>query len=390
MARAPYIDRRSFMAEAERIAGADDWGDDGFEEAFNRFVDALNTEAELTPEGVERTRSHILKLLVGRLRLFADRKTYPDIAKEEVRTPLVVTGLGRSGTSYLNALIAADERNHAPLHWQVWSPSPPPRLPGADIRPSIEAGERYITVEGWQDPEVRKTHDYTAFNACEDTLMEEYSFYVGSFGFFWNVPSFSAWLSGTDLSPGYRVQRKLMQALQYGDKRDQWVVKGPLHVGQLSYLFGEFPDARVIVAHRDPVKSLASITSMLIAHRLQFGNPAPEVGREDLLNVMEGNVRRVEDMLRHREDPAVDRQFVDVGYLDLERDPLGQVAKVYAHHGLDFTPDARAAMERYVAENRKGKHGAHKYDIREMGLSVEEVRERFRFYTDLYDIPYEA
>lgn len=390
LATQSYIDLAAFKAEAERRAGASDWGDDGFHEGLERFVAALNSEAKLTPEGAERTRSHIMKMLVARLRLLDDRKIYPGIAQEVIKSPLVVTGLARSGTSYLNALLASDERSHAPLHWQVWVPSPPPGLKDIDHSAQIAATHDYIVSEGWQDEAVRRTHDYTATNASEDTFIQELSFRGVTLSFFYDVPSYAAWNYAADKGPAYRIQKMVMQALQYGQDREQWVVKGPPHLSTLKELFEEFPDARIIVNHRDPAKAQASITSMLIAHRQQFGNPAPVVDREFVLMALNGTAAMLRNLIAIRQDPEMDKRFVDVHYMDLESDPLGQVAKIYAHHGIDFTPQARAAMEDYVAENRKGKHGAHKYDIREMGVTIEEVRALFDFYTDHYGIALEV
>jgi hypothetical protein len=384
-----YIDGERLLAEAEAIAAADDWGDDGFREAYDTFVAALNAEAELTPQGVERTRSHVKKLLVGRLRLFRDRKAHPDIAREQIRAPIFVTGIGRSGTSYYNALLASDERNYSPPHWQVWSLSPPPHMPGADVAPAIAACEHYIAFEGWQDPEVRKTHNYTAANAAEDLLIHDYTFRTGAFAFFWNVPSYAAWQSRQDAAPVYRFEHKALQALQYGGARDRWVLKSPIHLFALDQLFAQFPDARIAVNHRDPVKCLASMSSMLAAHRQQFGNAPAPVDREVSLASMEGMAWMMEGMIERRKDPAVDQRFCDIDFLALEADPLGQVGKLYDQFGIEFTDAARQAMARHVAENRKGKFGAHRYDISETGLRREEVRERFKFYTDYFDIPYE-
>ena len=390
MASTPYIDLTAFMAEAQQLAGAVDWGGDGFEEAFERFATALNDEADLTPQGLERTRSHVRKLLVGRLRLFQDRKTYPEITREVIRAPLFLTGLGRSGTSYLNALLAEDPSHYAPRHWQIWTLSPPPLVRGADTRVQIAAGEQFIRDEGWQDPEVRITHDYQAANAAEDTLIHEYAFRTGSFQFFWNVPSFGEWLSMADLAPAYRIERKVLQALQYGGRQGRWVIKSPVHLAQLGYLLAEFPDARMVVNHRDPVKTLGSIFSMRAAHRKQCGNAPVQVDRAFALAVVEGNARALETMMELRKAAAVDERFVDIAYLDLESDPIGQVAKVYARLGDTPSAAALAKMTRYMRENRKGRFGAHKYGLEEIGLRVEEVRERFKPYTDYFDIPYEV
>jgi len=386
----PYIDFDSFKAEAERRAGASDWGDESFLEAFGKFVASLNSEAELTDEGLARSQSHIMKTLVARLRLLDDRKRYPDIEKEVIRAPLMLTGLARSGTSFFNAVLAADQRNHAPLHWQVWVPSPPPGLANIDHTPQIEATQNYIHFEGWQDAEVRKTHDYTATNASEDTFIQDLSLRGVTFGFFWEIPSYSAWIASNDKLPAYRMQYMVMQALQYGQARDQWVVKGPPHQRTLEDLFAVFPDARLVINHRDPVKALASSRSMLRAHRAQFGNRPPEFSREHGLALLESTANMLRKVMEFRKNPKLSAQFIDVPYKDLERDAVAQAARVYDHYGIEFTPQAKRQMEDYIAENRKGKHGSHKYDISDLGVSAEEVRETFRFYTDHYDIELEA
>jgi hypothetical protein len=390
MARGPYFEAEALMAEARRIAGADDWGDEDFREPFEALVAAINAEAELTPQGLARTKSYILRRLVGRLRLYQDRKTYPGIAQEEIRKPLFVTGLGRSGTSYLNALLATDPSSHAPLHWQIWTLSPPPNHPDTDNAPQIEAGEHLIQFEGWQDEAMRDKHDFSATNAAEDTLIQDYAFVANSAVSFWNVPSFGAWLAKADFSATYRFERKVLQALQFGDKRDRWVLKSPLHLRQLSYLFGEFPDAQVVVNHRDPVKSLASSASFIVALKKQFGNAQAPPDRNQALAMMESSAQSLEALISRRADPKVDEVFVDVNYMDLESNPLGQVAKVYDHFGIEFTDVARRNMQDHIDNNRKGKFGAHRYDITDSGLRVEEVRERFKFYTDYFDIPYEV
>ena len=94
-------------------------------------------------------------------------------------------------------------------------------------------------------------------------------------------------------------------------------------------------------------------------------------------------------MIRRRKDATLDCSFVDVNYVDLERDPIGQVEKVYGRLDMELTREARAKMQAFVAEHRKGKFGAHRYRIEDTGLSIPEVRERFKRYLDHFDVPIE-
>ncbi len=387
---ARYFDLGALLNEAETIAGSSDWGDDEWRDGFEAFIAALNAEADLTEQGVARAHSHVLKLLVGRLRLYADRVRYPEIAKELIGAPLFIAGHGRSGTSYLQSLLASGPGNLSPRHWQIWTLSPPVNHPATDNAPQRAQGEHYMAFEGWQEDDVREKHDYTSEGVAEDTLIVEYAFSGFSFPFFWNVPSYGRWMaSHGDPGAGYRIHRKVLQSLQFGQERRQWVLKNPSHLALLPHLFGEYPDARMILCHRDPVRSMASIVGLLYAHRRQFGNAFQEFGRDFVLGSIEGAVASTRAMMDWRADPARNARFADVLYLDLERDPLGEVARIYERHGLDFTDEARETMADYIAANRKGTFGTHRYDIRDLGVTVEEVRERFAFYYDAYGIPFE-
>ncbi|HEX8058178.1 MAG TPA: sulfotransferase, partial [Novosphingobium sp.] len=84
------------------------------------------------------------------------------------------------------------------------------------------------------------------------------------------------------------------------------------------------------------------------------------------------------------------RAIHDVQYADVMRDPIATVRGIYDRFDEPFTPEADAAMQAYMADNQKGKHGKHSYDLAEYGLTKEGVHERFKSYIERYDIPVKA
>ena len=66
-------------------------------------------------------------------------------------------------------------------------------------------------------------------------------------------------------------------------------------------------------------------------------------------------------------------------------DPIAEVEKLYAHWGLGFTPGARNAMQIYLAERPRTKHGKHEYAYAD-ALDVEQERRRFQRYIEHYGI----
>jgi len=389
MSATKFFDMDEMLAAAEKEAGANDWGEYDIRTPFRILIDSLNDESQLTDQGKVRAKSHIHTNLVARLRLINDRKLYPQITKEVVRKPIFLTGPQRAGTSYLNALLCSDSNNVGIWQWQLAAPSPPPNHPDFDHKPQIAYGQHIMESEGWLDPYVREKHDYSALGAGEDTFVAEYSFISVAFPFYWYTPSYGMFLATADNHPAYEFEKKFLQALQYGLHNKQWVLKSPLHISMLGILFDVFPDAQLIINHRDPTKIFSSLLSLLAAHRKQFGCPFTS-DRNFALILMEGVASGFEDMLRRRKDPAVNKVFCDINYMDLEKAPIAQIEKIYKHFGMEFTAQARQSMETYVQQNRKGKFGKHAHRLEDSGLTEGEVRERFKFYTDVYDVPREG
>ena len=125
------------VLEAARTAtGLDDFGDPGFLEPLGILCNALREEARLTLLGRLMIRAEIQRLLQNRLRIQELFTSQPEILEREIKAPLFVTGLGRSGTTFLHELLWQDPENRVPLLWEMLYPVPTPDSAGA----SAEAG----------------------------------------------------------------------------------------------------------------------------------------------------------------------------------------------------------------------------------------------------------
>ena len=115
------------IANAKRRSSLDDFGEGDFSEALSRLVDSCQDEARLNLIGKIALKTDVLETLCARLQMESDRQFYPDITHQEIREPLFIVGLPRSGTSVLHRLLGADPEHRSPLMWEVRSPSPPTR-----------------------------------------------------------------------------------------------------------------------------------------------------------------------------------------------------------------------------------------------------------------------
>ena len=383
------LDAAQMIAEAERNTGLEDWGGDEFRDPFELLIRALNNEAELHELGYRRTRQWLMLRLEQRLKMFDDRKRNPALAKQVIDRPIFMTGMGRAGTTYLNSLLGCDPANIETLHWQIMFSSPPPNDPSIDHAATIKAMRDMMEFQGWTTPDMLAIHPYDACGPEECVFLCDISFINTNFLGFWNVPSYHQVLA-RDATPAYRMHKIGLQALQHGTRGRRWILKAPVHLMHLNELLSVYPDAEFIINHRDPCKVMASMFSLLSAQFHLYSNKTKDMQQAEAAAMIDMYVHAFDHLIALRSDAAMNSRFVDVGYLDLERDPIGVVREVYAARGMNLTLKTQRAMEQWKAAHRKGRHGAHRYNLTNYGLSREYVLEKFDRYIKHFNVELEG
>src|SRR5262249_62192939 len=127
------------------------------------------------------------------------------------------------------------------------------------------------------------------------------------------VPRYQAWLERQDLRPCYEQHRRFLQHLQWRWRGERWVLKAPAHLFGIRALLQVYPDAGVILTHRDPLEVVGSLASLTTALRSTFSDEvdAERVGAEMTRRWAEGLNRALR--VRDEGGVAADRLF-DVRY----------------------------------------------------------------------------
>jgi hypothetical protein len=200
------------------------------------------------------------------------------------------------------------------------------------------------------------------------------------------VPSYGAWLDGVDYLSAYQHHHRVLQVLQSGGVRGRWTLKSPQHAIALEALTTVYPGARLVLLHRDPVMLCGSVCSLIRTLSATFtdADHRTEIGRR-WVDVLTQCVDRVAAF----RDAHPDHPIIDVHYTDLIADPVATVANIYSAAGWSLDNQAAAAMRRHLADNPKGKYGAHRYDLAEFGIDEAAIRERFAEYVARYQVPFE-
>jgi hypothetical protein len=383
------LDEHALLDSARRRTGLTDFGDGRFREGLGRLLRSYDTEACLSSIGRIAARQDTLQLLETRLRLERDRRRFPGIVRQEIRKPIFIAGLPRSGTTLLHNLMAQDPANRVPMSWEVMFPSPPPS------RALYETDSRIVKAEKtlrWLDrlaPEFRAIHSMGARLPQECIAITSYAFESPRFHTTHNVVSYQAWLTGRDLHTAYAFHRRMLQHLQWRCFAPRWVLKSPAHLFAFDAIFKTYPDACIVQTHRDPLEVLSSTASLTAVLRRAFSDKIDleDIGAEVTQRWAEG-IRRAM-AVRNARGAARDR-FLDVRYRDLVSNPIATVRRIYAGFELEWTGDVEARMQRFLSANPQYKHGKHDYALARFGLVPEDVKSLFQSYRDRFLVELEA
>jgi hypothetical protein len=163
----------------------------------------------------------------------------------------------------------------------------------------------------------------------ECVAIQSYTFLSEEFVSTCRIPSYEAFLRGSDLTPVYKWEKRFLQYLQLGSPKKRWVLKSPDHVYGLEALFAVFPDAVLVQTHRNPMevlKSSADLTGVLQALYGRATDPGETLVRETRV-LAENTDRFIQFRERH---PELAHRIVDIRYSDLITDPVAAVRAVYA------------------------------------------------------------
>lgn len=383
------LDATALMARATRATGLTDFGDDAFRAPLDRLLAALEGETELTLLGRLITRADLARLLENRLRMVDTRRRHPEIDREQIRRPLFIVGLPRTGTTILHELLSQDPANRVPMTWEAMHPWPPPERATYTTDPRIVRVEQHFAGIDRLIPGFKSMHPMGARLPQECVALTAHDFASMPFSTTHHVPSYQAWLDAADLGFVYRSHRQQLQYLQWRCPAPQWVLKSPGHLWALDALLAEYPDADIVQTHRDPLKVVASLASLVtLLRRLASDHVDPiAIGAEWTERLAAGLAHAT--AVRDQGLPAGTR-VVDVQFAELLHDEIGMVRRIYAHFDRALDAGAEGRMRRFLAANPADKHGRHRYTLAAVGLDPVIERRRYAAYQERFGVASEA
>jgi hypothetical protein len=376
------INANEILDQAKSETGLSDLGEPLFFEGLNKLIDSINNEASLNEIGIQAQPIRIQGLLSNRLRFEEDLKKFPEILDQEIIAPIVIVGLPRTGSTMTHRLLASDP-NHTAMLW--WEGRYPALLPGekrGDIEARMELGKAEVDAVVAASPEALDIHPWDYKGADEEILLLEHNFLSTVPESFMALPSYSEWIEGQDHTLAYEDLKKFIQYLQWqnpGREKKRWVLKSPHHLGFIDKMISVFPDAKIIQTHRDPIKTVPSFCSMC-ANLFE-----PLTTNFDKVFIGKHWSNKLTRALNHcmKISEQHPDNFLDLEFLNMIKDPIDEMKKIYEFIGESFGEKTEVAMEAWREEN-KHEMGAHKYSLEEYDLTESQINDNFAKYQQKY------
>jgi hypothetical protein len=164
-------------------------------------------------------------------------------------------------------------------------------------------------------------------------------------------------------------------------------LKTPGYVFMLDDLMAAYPDASVIVSHRDPAKTMPSTVSTTAMVQWMRTDDVPVELLAELIGAVFTDALNA--LAVRRDDGSLPGRYGDVRLADLMADPVAAIEAAYAQIGRQLTDDHRQAVLQYLETKPRGKHGTHAYTAADWGFDVETVRRELAPYLERFEVPLE-
>ena len=370
-----------------------DWGEKqygDFRPSFRSFFQSLVDEGKLTLIGRVFASHRAQMLLDQRLQMIHYWKhDGVEVHSQTIKRPLFVAGLPRTGTTFLHTLLAQDTDTFiAPLNWMVVNPMPP-NFGYIDEDQSNAVGDRKALIDDANynldqfksiAKDVDAQHVMSAFTPEECIVFQAHTFVAFEFLTYFTLPSYSNWLRdiaypGKEYNDAFRWHKQVLKHLTSvapeSVKKKSWVLKTPFHMGMLDDMIDVYPDARVVMTHRRPVRALTSLSSLQVKLRTVSTDVIqPKEFAQEFLSLHSTFAgRAVESRERWKKEGTDQKRTVDVGLSELHSNPMKVVERIYNHFDMDLSDDSRDKMEYWLAhDGARGKHGSNVYKAEWFGL----------------------
>lgn len=387
------LDEASLLDEARRNTGLDDFGNDGWLDHFRVLLRAIDDEAQLNFFGRILTRSDLLVYLEGRLNIIEAYRRHPEIDDEVIVEPVFILGFGRSGTTILHEVMSQDPQFRSVRRWEAMFPWPAPEAASYETDARIGKAQDLVDVVHALAPEWKSMHAWGGALPVEDLEFTYGAFFSEVWATVFQVPTYEKYFADQDPAYHFAWHKKVLKLLQWKYKKPHWLLKNPTHMPRIPKLLAAYPDAKIILPHRDPVTTTDSVVNVLAAIYSWRSDQPVGLNVGDDWMLADSRVRIWDEVIGLIEDGTLQRgAHGNILYADFMRDPLTALQQLYRDLNLPLDPAVSEKMRLYMEARSKGTHGnssSYAKTAADDPLAIEE-RQKYQRYQKYFGVPNEA
>ena len=385
------LDEASLMRDAMAKTGLSDFGDDEWLPHFRVLLRAVENEAKLNFFGRILTRSDFILYLEQRLTITDWYNRHPEIDDEIIHEPVFIVGFGRSGTTILHEVLSQDPQFRVVKRWEASYPCPPPEEATYETDPRIKKAHDRITLLNRVTPEMVAMHPFSGDLPVEDAEFTYCCFLAEVFFYAFQIPTYEKYQSSQPVEYMLRWHKKYLKLLQWRYKKPHWLLKWPTIFPKIPDLLKAYPDAKILIPHRDPVTSNDSVVNVMGTMFYWRTDDPFSGGVLDEWLTADGRIAVLDNLISWIETGTLKPgSFANVLYRDFMEDPIPTLKKAYKDMGLTGSDEGFARMKAYLDKKPKHAAGVHKYKTTaEDEALISAERQVYAHYQKYFGVPNE-
>ncbi len=366
---------------AKETTNLNDFGDTSWVPYYESCLESIKLTAQTSPLLCVILKARLIIRLRNRLLTVEKIARQPRIKEENIDSPIIITGLPRSGTTILFELLNQDPRLRGPFGYEtIQNPASDDKASNQRHRQDI--AECLFDLNMDIAPKLKEIHDYRNDLPveCAHIMTNILTFPHPNID---GPGTYQTRISQYLDDNRYGWHKTVLQTLQHQSVKKTWLLKDPFHLHFLELVFETYPNARVIHTHRNPISAIPSLLSLVETMAKIF----PEYKIKDVqqfISFFEGGLKK--SIEQRSNNKSLNNRITDIYFSDLMENPTATLESCYKKLNIEYTDQTKCQITEYLNDRPREKYGKHHYQLTDFGLTEKALREKFKFYTDYYQI----
>lgn len=363
----------SLKHEAVEKTGLSDFGDAHFEPLLEAYAQDLSNP-QLSETGRFVLSGLMVSDLARRLQVIDCLKANPEIDDVVIPPILYISGLERTGTTFLHNLLNLNRKSRSLKRWELMHPTPPPET--ATYRTDARIEKTKASIDKLRGSLLEQMHWVEAEDPeeCAWAVIDGFSILGASA--VTAMPTFREEIIARNPEQRFQEYRRIVKMLLWKNPPPEGghlVLKCPQFLAFMPSFLKVFPEAQLILTHRDPFRATTSVFT-LQAH---IHGPFFQHGSVLKTSILDAVIPHVERrLLMLNEVYADDKNVTHVAYPNLVRDPIETVRSICRGTDMSLPFDINTRLETFINEQKAGRRAKPPRNIPTFGLDQDEFLSR--------------